>query len=222
MVGGDGSRVVLYGLGAGGEGGRIRWKGWGRFFWLVWTRRGDRGDLRTDVERRDVAMLVLALALRVVVKRDGAGGCANERGDVGGVVVEGVSVGVDGVVVTAAAVVVAAVGGVVVERLGWRCAGVDGTDSVDVGLAFAVAVAGSGVGIAGASLAGVAGGVDVAVAVIVFVFGDVVVVVIEAVVGVDVAGGGDGAGGVVGVEGVCGIDGAVAPVAAVVAVAVKG
>src|SRR5712691_7697046 len=29
MIGGDGSRVVLYGLGAGGEGDRIRWKGWG-------------------------------------------------------------------------------------------------------------------------------------------------------------------------------------------------
>jgi len=199
--------------------------------------------LRTGVERGDAGVLVLVLTLDVT--RGGAGGRTNERGDVGAAVIEGVGVGIDGVVVTAvagvegagsvgnddagvgnAAVVVAAVGDVGVVGVG-----VDRTGIVR-GIAFAVAVAlafGVDVGVDGASVAGDAGGVDVGIAVAVAggvcvagasVAGgvggvDVAGVCDVGVVGVERAGGGGRAGGVVGAEGVYGVDDAAAAVCAV-------
>ena len=78
---------------------------WGRFFWYVWMGCGARRDITTDVKRRQARALVLALGL--VVRRGGAGGNMNGRDDVGAtVVVEGVSVGVAGVVMTVAGAVV--------------------------------------------------------------------------------------------------------------------
>jgi len=146
--------------------------------------------LLTGFERRHAGTLVLVVVC-------GAGGRANERGDVGAAVTEGVGVSVDGVVVTAvagvegaggvgnddagvgnaAAVVVSIVVGSIVEMLGWWSAGEVGGDG-----AYAVAVAGVG---------------DVGV------------------VGVERAGGGGGAGSIVGGEGARSVDDAVAAVCAV-------
>jgi hypothetical protein len=69
-----------------------------------------------------VRALVLGLGLGLVLQRGGVGGSANGRCDVDAAVVGGVGVGIDSVVVTAAAagvvVVDAVVGGIVVEMLG--------------------------------------------------------------------------------------------------------
>ena len=144
-------------------------------------------------------MLVLVLMLDVT--HGGAGGHVNEWGDVGATVIEGVGIGVDGVVVTAiagvegaggvgnddvgigsaAAVVVVAVGDV-----GIVGAGVGRTGIVH-GIAFAVAVAltfSIGVSVDGASIAGDAGGIDVGIAVAVGIAA--LVVIIEALVGIDI------------------------------------
>jgi len=170
-------------------------------------------------------MLVLALTLDVT--HGGAGGRANEQGDVSATVIEGVSVGIDGVVVTAvagikgagsvsnddvgignaAAVVVAAVGNIGVVGVGI------GRTGIVCGIAFAVAVAltfGIGISVDGASVAGDAGGIDVAG------------VCDVSVVGVKRAGSGAGASSVIGVEGTCGIDDAAAATVCTVAVEIQG
>lgn len=68
---------------------------------------------------RGESLLVLVLGL--VVRRGGAGGKVNGRGDVGaGAVVEGVSVDVAGIVMTAATGIVGVVVGGAVEVLAWR------------------------------------------------------------------------------------------------------
>jgi hypothetical protein len=55
----DGPMVVLHDLGVRG-GTRCVCQGhWGRFFWLVHSRRGDWGNLVTGIERRDVDTLVI-------------------------------------------------------------------------------------------------------------------------------------------------------------------
>jgi hypothetical protein len=91
---------------------------WERFFWYVWVRCGARRDITTDIERRQAGALVLALGL--VVRCGGAGGNMNGRDDVGAaVVIEGVSVGVAGVVMTVAGAVVGRC--VEVENAGGEC-----------------------------------------------------------------------------------------------------
>jgi hypothetical protein len=75
-------------------------KGWWWFFWLVWRRGDDRRDLCTDFERRRAGMLVFVLGLRLVVSCTGADGCVDGRGVSTAVVVEGIGVGVAGVIVT--------------------------------------------------------------------------------------------------------------------------
>ena len=126
-----------------GQSGFVRWMRWGQFFWLVRRRGGNWRDLLTDFERRHAAG-VLVLALMLDVMHGGAGGCVNERGDVGATVIEGVGVSVDGVVVTAVAGV-EGVGGV-------------GNDDAGIGNAAAVVVVAVGdVGIVGAVAAAVIG-----------------------------------------------------------------
>jgi len=196
-----------------GRSGFVRWTYWGQFFWFVRWRGDDWRDLLTDIARGDAGVLVLTLMLDVT--HGSAGGHANERGDVSAAVIEGVSVGVDGVVVTAVAGVEGA-GGVSNDDVGV------GRTGIVHGIAFAVAVAlafGVGVGVDGASVAGDAGSVDVGIAVAVGIAA--LVVIIAALVGVDGVGSGDEAVGVVGVEGAYSIDDAVAAAAAVCAVAVR-
>ena len=75
---------------------------WGQFFWFVRARSDKRRDLRTDFERRRAGVLVFVLGLGLIVSCTGADGCVDGRCDVGtAVVVEGIGVGVAGVVVTA-------------------------------------------------------------------------------------------------------------------------
>ena len=67
-------------------------------FWLVEARRGERRDLRADIEGRKVDALVLWF----VVMRDTTVRRANGQGGDGAVGVEGVSVGVGSVAVEGA------------------------------------------------------------------------------------------------------------------------
>ena len=145
--------VVLHDLEVGG-GARCVCQGrWGRFFWLVHLRHGNRRDLQTGVEGRNADTLVLWFVVA--------------RGDAGAVGVEGVcigSAGVEGAGIVCADVAVAVA--VVVECVGpFADGGVDAEVGIVDGGGARVDVNGDADGVVGAAVAVAVGFVSVAVAV---------------------------------------------------------
>ena len=95
--------VAVYNVAGAAVVGGVRTRPvWGQFFWFVRRKENDWMDLHTDFERRRAGVLILVLRFGLVVSCGGPDESVDGWGDVGtAVVVEGIGIGVAGIVVTA-------------------------------------------------------------------------------------------------------------------------